>query len=75
MRNKNTFVKISVHVSLGMRGADTREDMSCFLLGLRVWHVRLISYRQADCVGEIIEFTIRYHINLCAHIHSQCLFH
>jgi len=31
MRDKNILVvKISVHVSLGMRGADTREDVSCF---------------------------------------------
>ena len=31
MRDKNILVvKISVHMSLGMRGADTREDVSCF---------------------------------------------
>jgi len=32
MRNKNILaIKISVHVSLGMREADTRDDMSCFV--------------------------------------------
>jgi len=35
MRNKNILVvKISVHVSLGMRGADTRGGHELFLLGL-----------------------------------------
>jgi len=32
--------------------------------------VRLISYRRADCVDEMIEFTVRYHFNPCAHILS-----
>jgi len=30
--------------------------------------VRLISYRRADCVDEMIGFTVRYHSNPCAHI-------
>ena len=30
--------------------------------------MRLISYRRADCVDEMIEFTVRYHSNPCAHI-------
>jgi len=30
--------------------------------------VRLISYRRADCVDEMIKFTVRYHSNPCAHI-------
>ena len=68
-RNKNILVvKISVHVSLGMRGTDTREGRELFLLGSRAWHVRLISYRWADCVDEMIKFTVRYHSNPCAHI-------
>ena len=32
--------------------------------------MRLISYRRADCVDEMIEFTVRYHFNPCAHILS-----
>ena len=30
--------------------------------------MRLISYRRADCVDEMIEFTVRYHSNPFAHI-------
>jgi len=30
--------------------------------------VRLISYRRADYVDEIIEFIVCYHSNPCAHI-------
>ena len=46
----------------------TRGGRELFLLGSRAWHVRLISYRRADCVDEMIEFTVRYHSNPCAHI-------
>ena len=68
-RNKNILVvKISVRVSLGMGGADTRGGRELFMLGSRAWHVKLISYRRADCVDEMIEFTVRYRSNPCAHI-------
>ena len=30
--------------------------------------MRLIPYRRADCVDEMIEFTVCYHSNPCAHI-------
>ena len=67
-RNKGAF-GISVYTRIEASiNSWPQGRCQLFLLGSRAWHVRLISYRWADCVNEMMVFTARYHSNPCAHI-------
>jgi len=66
-RRRGTKIYSSTRVTRNERSRH-KGRRQLFLLGSRAWHVILISYRRAGCVDDMIEFTVCYHSDPCAHI-------